>query len=149
MEIKWTTKEDELICLYEMYENRTTFWKNFKEVAHREREETRNIKEARNLFINEACQNILVGRRENMEMDDEAYSRMIKNAQLEIDAAEKLDRILNNRFNQFDNITDKVADAAGGVGEMVSDVILKTPTYAFSSKVGGIVRRIFGGKSRR
>ena len=136
--------ENDMIAVIEAYENRPYFMKSFKEVVKRDHEEAEYIRKARNEFIREATANILVGRENGLGMADEDYCRMIKNAQLEIDAAEKLDRILNNRFNQLNNVTDHIADAAGGTAEFATDVVLKSPTFGFAKNVGRIARKIFG-----
>lgn len=149
MQIPIKMTEDELIIAYDAYCNRSTVFRNFKACFEREREETRVIREARNLFISEASQNLLVGRRENLEMDSPEYMRMIKNAQLEIDAAEKLDRMLNNELNRLNLISDNIATSAEGVGEFISDIILKSPSYQLSSKVGVICGKMLGKTTRR
>lgn len=135
---------DELQMGLDSWANRERPWSRFTDAYEASKQETESLRQARDLFITESVQNILTGRANELGMADADYSQMIKNAALEAEAAEKFERMLQNKINTKLSLSEHIGRAAEGIGEFATDVIMKSPKGAFAKKVGQIVGKIFG-----
>lgn len=135
---------DELQMGLDSWANRERPWSKYVDAYEASKQETESLRQARDLFITESVQNIMTGRANDLGMADADYSQMIKNAALEAEAAEKFERMLQNKINTKLTLSEHVGRAAEGVGEFVTDVVMKSPKGAFAKKVGQIVGKIFG-----
>lgn len=127
------------------YENRETIISKWKAQKEADQNETEALINARDMFIQEAVMNIQLGR-EELGMADADYCAMIKNAGIEIDCAEKLQRIINEKSRRGETSREHKLEAVAGGVELVSDVICKSPRTGYASKIGGIFRKIFSVK---
>lgn len=135
---------DELQMGLDSWANRERPWSKYVDAYEASKQETESLRQARDLFITESVQNIMTGRANDLGMADTDYSQMIKNAALEAEAAEKFERMLQNKINTKLTLSEHVGRAAEGVGEFVTDVVMKSPKGAFAKKVGQIIGKIFG-----
>lgn len=135
---------DELKVGIDSWMNRERPWSKFVDAYEASKLETESLRQARDLFISESVQNIITGRANELGMADKDYSQMIKNAALEAEAAEKYERMLQNKINTKLTLSEHIGRAAEGVGEFVTDVVMKSPRGAFAKKVGQIIGKIFG-----